>query len=172
MTDINYIYPTLAKLFILVGIANNIRIPTSTIVTSAGHFKETKWRAVLEMILNVFGQFVFGKLFGLNGILLGCVLSFSYRTFDFIFYAHKYILDTSSLGTFKKLILNFIASIVVVFFLQQFVNPNIYNYLSWVKYGIIYFAVISIFVLSVNLFFDRKTFNLTFNVVKSLFIKG
>lgn len=48
MTDINYIYPTLAKLFILVGIANNIRIPTSTIVTSAGHFKETNGELFLK----------------------------------------------------------------------------------------------------------------------------
>lgn len=172
MTDINYIYPTLAKLFILVGIANNIRIPTSTIVTSAGHFKETKWRAVLEMTLNVVGQFVFGKMFGLNGILLGCVLSFSYRTFDFIFYAHKHILKTSSLSTFKKLFINLVASIVVVFLLQQVIDPNIYNYLTWIKYGIVYFVAISLFVLLVNVLFDRKTFNSTFNVVKSLFIKG
>ena len=170
--NVKYVDPLLAMLFIVFGVANNLRVPGTTMISAAGHFKETKWRAVLEMTLNVVGQFVFGKMFGLNGILLGCVLSFSYRTFDFIIYAHKHILKTSSLSTFKKLFLNLVASIVVVFLLQQVMEPNIYNYLTWIKYGVIYFAAISVFVLLVNVLFDRKTFNSTFNVVKSLFIKG
>lgn len=168
MTDANYIHPTLAFLFIIVGLANNIRIPALTIVTSAGHFKETKWRAVLEMLINVIGQFSFGILFGLNGVLLGCVLSFSYRTLDFIFYSHKYILKTKFIHTFKRIFLNVLSSILIVFLVSNF-NFTIDNFFDWIIAGSIYFCLISIFLVFANFICDKKTFCDCFNAIKSIF---
>lgn len=169
MTDADYIQPTLAILFIVVGIANNLRIPASTIVTSAGHFKETKWRAVLEMIINIIGQFLFGFLFGLNGILLGCVASYSYRTLDFIFYTHKYILKTTPMITFKRIFINFISSIIVIYLLLTFINVRILNFIDWIKYGLFFVIVISFFIIIINIIFDNKTFLSCINTFKSLF---
>ena len=168
MTDANYNQPILALLFIIVGLANNIRIPALTIVTGAGHFKETKWRAVLEMLLNIFGQFSFGLLFGLNGVLLGCILSFSYRTLDFIIYSHKHILKTNAKDSFIRILLNFISAFVVVFFVSN-LNIEINNFFEWIEAGFIYFCLISIFIVLINLIFDKKTFYDCLDVIKSLF---
>ena len=42
-----------AVLFMLIGFANNIRIPCLTMINAAGHFKETQWRAILEAVINI-----------------------------------------------------------------------------------------------------------------------
>lgn len=172
MVDANYIQPTLANLFIVVGLANNIRIPTSTMVTSAGHFKETKWRAVIEMILNIIGQVGFGLLFGLNGILLGCILSYSYRTFDFIFYAHKHILNTTSFTTFKRIIIDGLSAIFVILVINHIFTFDIITYFDWIKVGMIYFFFASICILFVNYIFDRKSFDDIFSIAKGLLRNG
>ena len=168
MTDANYILPILAKLFIVVGIANNIRIPSQTLVNSAGHFKETKSRAVIEMTLNVIGQITFGYLYGLNGVLLGCVISYSYRTFDFIFYANKRILQKSSKRTFIKLFVNLISSIIVVVVIHLFIRPNIINYYEWIKYGFLYLIIITVFISLVNCMIDKKTMKSIAEIFKGL----
>ena len=52
-TDIPYVDVKLAVLFMLIGFANNIRIPCLTMINAAGHFKETQWRAILEAVINI-----------------------------------------------------------------------------------------------------------------------
>lgn len=168
MVDANYYRPMLAVLFVIVGVANNIRIPSTTIVNAAGHFKETKYRAIFEMILNVLGQFTFGKFFGLNGILLGCILSYSYRTLDFIFYTHKYILKNSPLKSFGRIFLNLFASVFIVMVMMYFLSPAITNYLEWIKYGFIYFVLISSFILLINFIFERRVFLNMFNLIMGI----
>ena len=48
-----YVDVKLAVLFMLIGFANNIRIPCLTMINAAGHFKETQWRAILEAVINI-----------------------------------------------------------------------------------------------------------------------
>lgn len=50
---IPYVDVKLAVLFMLIGFANNIRIPCLTMINAAGHFKETQWRAILEAVINI-----------------------------------------------------------------------------------------------------------------------
>lgn len=48
MTDVNYIRPLTAGLFVVIVFLQNVRIPGLTIICAAGHFKETQGQAVLE----------------------------------------------------------------------------------------------------------------------------
>ena len=64
MQDINYYLPSLALLFIVVGVGNNLRVPANTIVTGAGHFKETKIYAIIEMLINLIAQNTLGYIWG------------------------------------------------------------------------------------------------------------
>ena len=57
--DANYIRPWLAILFVIVGVANTIRIPANTLVNAAGHFRETKNRAIMEALINLVVSLVF-----------------------------------------------------------------------------------------------------------------
>ena len=53
IADINYVYPAFAALFVLLGLINNVKIPSRTMVIASGHFKETKKYSWIEMILNL-----------------------------------------------------------------------------------------------------------------------
>jgi hypothetical protein len=70
MVDAEYVQPTLTVLFVVVGIANHLRIPASLLITAAGHFKQTKNRAILEAIINIIASLLFVIKYGLNGILI------------------------------------------------------------------------------------------------------
>ena len=84
-TDIPY-----AVLFMLIGFANNIRIPWGTMINAAGHFKETQWRAILEAVINITVSLLLIKPLGMYGLLIGTICSFAYRTTDIIYYSHKH----------------------------------------------------------------------------------
>ncbi|TKI71687.1 polysaccharide transport protein [Lysinibacillus mangiferihumi] len=110
--DANYIRPWLAALFVIVGIANAIRIPANTLVNSAGHFKETKNRAIIEAAINLSVSFVLVQFFGAEGILIGGLCSYAYRTCDLILYTSKEILKTSVRITVKKIVLNCVLAFI------------------------------------------------------------
>lgn len=169
LVDVNYILPTLATLFIIVGVANNIRIPANTVVIGAGHFMETKNKAIVEMVLNVLGQFLFGILWGLNGVLLGCIISYSYRTLDFIIYANKKIIKQSSKKSFFRILVNAGFGIFLSIFLKRIITLEMSGYVEWIIYATMIFFITSLLVLLVNVLFDRKTFKDCIGVVKSLF---
>lgn len=94
-TSIPYVDENLAILFMIIGFANNIRIPCLTMINAAGHFKETQWRAILEALINIIVSLILIKPLGMYGLLIGTICSFVYRTTDIIYYSHKYILNTS-----------------------------------------------------------------------------
>ena len=65
-TDIPYVDVKLAVLFMLIGFANNIRIPCLTMINAAGHFKETQWRAILEAVINITVSLLLIKPLGMD----------------------------------------------------------------------------------------------------------
>lgn len=155
--DANYIRPWLATLFVIVGVANTIRIPSSMLVISAGHFSETKNRAIIEAVINLVASVVFVQFFGMEGILIGGLCSFAYRTCDLIMYTSKVILESSSLVTVKKIVRNsvlaFIASAPFIFFIELHITGTG----SWFV-AAIYISLWTILVILVgNLIFEPKT---------------
>ncbi|MGN4126113.1 lipopolysaccharide biosynthesis protein [Lysinibacillus sphaericus] len=110
--DVNYIRPWLATLFVIVGVANTIRIPSNTLVNSAGHFKETKNRAIIEAIINLVMSIICVQFLGVEGVLIGALCSYAYRTCDLILYTSKEILKHSVLVTVKKISRNTILACI------------------------------------------------------------
>ncbi|WP_107923017.1 lipopolysaccharide biosynthesis protein [Lysinibacillus parviboronicapiens] len=120
--DVNYIRPWLAMLFVIVGVANTIRIPSNTLINAAGHFRETKNRAIIEAVINLVSSIIFVQFLGVEGVLIGGLCSYAYRTCDLILYTSKEILKNSALHTVKKItrniILAFIAASPFAFFIE------------------------------------------------------
>lgn len=129
--DANYIRPWLAALFVIVGIANAIRIPANTLVNSAGHFKETKNRAIMEAAINFSVSFVLVQFLGVEGILIGGLCSYAYRTCDLIFYTSKTILKNSVRITVKKIVLNFVLAFIAASPFLFFIELHIVSVKAW-----------------------------------------
>ncbi len=105
LTDVEYIQPILGILFVLVGIANNLRNPANQVIGAAGHFRQTQWRALAEATINIIASVLFTLWLGFRGVLLGSLCSYAYRTLDMIIYANRRILKRGSLVSFAKIVL-------------------------------------------------------------------
>jgi len=144
MTDANYIQPTLAALFVLVGVMNKVRGPATMLFLSAGHFKQTKWRAVAEAVINVSASIFFITKFGLIGALLGMVCSLAYRAPDLIIYSSKHIVHNNLLLTIGKFLLWGIWYSAGYFILSNFVISDIENYFDFARNAAVSLVFLSI----------------------------
>jgi O-antigen/teichoic acid export membrane protein len=144
MTDANYIQPMLVVLFVCAGVMIKIRQPATMLIVSAGHFKQTKWRAVAEAVINVSAGVFFVIKLGFTGVLLGAVCGFAYRTLDIIVYSSRHIVHNSLLATFGKIIIFGIWYYAGYFVLSNFVISDIENYLDFVKNAVISLVFLAI----------------------------
>lgn len=166
--DINYIKPNLAILFVCVGIISNLKIPSDTIITAHGHFKETKHFAKIELIINILGQLIFVIIFGLEGILLGTVFSYLYRTTNNIIYANQKILNISNITTLKRVIVNFLATFTSLYILSNIYELSCNNYIDWIIKSGFCTIFIGLILLLYNYLFDRQTVRNLFKRIKIL----
>lgn len=168
-TDYNYYLPMMGVLYTAVGFFTNLRTPARTLVVAAGHYKATKNRAILEVIINVLGQIIFIYLFGIYGALLGCICSHLYRTPDFILYANKHILKRNNVRSVKRVIVN-LSMLVILGYLGIFIIPQtMASYAQWVGYSFITTIVIILCYLGINYFVDRESLEKTFHTLLHIF---
>jgi len=169
VADINYILPTLAGLFIFIGYVNNLKIPARTLVTAAGHFKQTKNRSLIELILNLAGQLIFVQFFGIYGALIGASISYIYRTIDFINYSNKKILSMNNKRSIYRIIINVLIGAILVFTIGNIIKIECNNYIQLVVYAAIVSVIVGLVYLISNYFIEKATFKETINIIKGIF---
>lgn len=163
VSDVDYIRPELAILFIIVGVISHCRIPANTLITSAGHFKETRNRAIAEASINLSASLILVQLFGTEGVLLGAICSYSYRAIESIVYASRNILNTPIKPTVHKLVLNLFFSILAVLPVQTLYVINPENLGEWFAFAVI-LSIWNLSVISIgNVIADRKMSRNVFN---------
>lgn len=134
MTDANYHQPVLTILFLLVGIIENSRIPSMTIIMAAGRYKATKPQALLEAGLNIACSLCFIQLWGSAGILLAALVSFLYRSSEMVHYTCKHILSLSSTRPYQLWLVVFATIAISISIGWQPVSSiSVHNYLDWIK---------------------------------------
>lgn len=164
--DINYIYPNFAGVFVVSSAFYILKMPSNSLINISGHFKETRWRAILEAFLTVTLSIVFTSLTGLNGVVIGTGIALCWRCLDTIVYTNKYVLDCSnykSLFRLSRVILIIALSAVV----RNRININASGYGEWVKYSIINSLVVLLIIIINSLLFDFKTVQQLVQVLNS-----
>lgn len=131
MTDAEYSRPVVAVLFALVGVANGTRIPFNVLVTSHGLFRETVWRAVIEMAINIVASLVFVYYLGMVGVLLGALCSYAYRVVDFIVFASRRVLRQSPLAHVEPIVFNLVAGFILALAGLHVVPSELHSYARW-----------------------------------------
>lgn len=91
LTDVQYVRPVLGILFTVIVFMQNVRIPGLTIICAAGHYKETRYQAILEAVINITVSLGLVWKFGMAGVLLGTVCSYGYRSFEIVFYTSRHL---------------------------------------------------------------------------------
>ena len=110
--DANYIRPITAVLFSIIVLSRSIRTPALTMIMAVGHYKETRRAAIIEAVINISVSIMLVKKMGINGVLIGTVCSYMYRTTDIVYYTGKKIVKGSLKLTVERIIRNLLIMIL------------------------------------------------------------
>lgn len=172
--DINYIYPILPFLYIIIEVLQVGREAMIRTITVAGHFKNTLYAAIIEMVLNVIVslsavfilKYFFGEIAGLYGVLFGTIIALLYRTIDINRYANHKILHRSSFKTNMIMVINIILYLIVIVIVKN-INLNIVTYIDFINKGIVLTVVILAFYISVQGFINPKEMKEMFKLISN-----
>jgi len=106
ITDINYIRPVFAYFLVAAEWVAFIRIPYATSITSAGHYRQTKFGAIDEAAINIGASMILVYKIGICGVVLGTLIAVSIRTIYFIWYLSHHILKRSVFLFIKSTFIN------------------------------------------------------------------
>jgi hypothetical protein len=151
MVDAVYSRPLVAALFVAVGVANCTRIPFNLLVTAHGLFRETLWRAVLEMTINVVASLILVQKFGAAGVLIGALCSYAYRVVDFIVFASRRILKEAPASQLAPIVLNVCGGCFVASIGFLVVPSSMASFLVWGLWALGTAAITALVLVSLNL---------------------
>ena len=153
--DIKYFFPTFAMLFVVSSGFYILKLPSTAAINVAGHFKETKWRAITEAILAVSLSVLFAYVFGLNGVLIGTGCALGWRCLDTLIYSSRYIIRISPLRSILRLGMAFANIFFVKIVSAQFSFSPV-NYGEWVVMALVISVFVLLLLLIETVVFDRK----------------
>ena len=142
VTDAEYIQPVFACVMLLAGVMYSIRIPYGSIISAAGHYKETRTGAILEVCLNLVISILLVKPLGISGVAIGTFVAMTYRTIYMVWYLSKNILHRPVLKFVKSFGVNMVVGIVLLCLSERFLTIEAESLLSLVPYGIGVSAVV------------------------------
>lgn len=131
ITDVNYDRVVLGFAMVTVCLLGVLRIPYQLVVEAAGHFKQTRNGAFLEVILNVTISLVMAKLVGVIGVVIGGFIAALVRTTQFAWYANCKILKLPLWRTLKNYGTYFLAGALLTWGVPKVVPMNCGNYIQW-----------------------------------------
>ena len=153
--DINYIYPVLAILLTINGYFYSLKTPYGMLTIAAGKYNESIFPITIQALLQIVISSVLVLFLGLNGIIIGAIISNIYRVIEFVFFAPKHLIDygfkDSLIMWVRSLIVFIILSSILYFVPTQFIT----GYLSWLLYAIILSIISTFIVLCINGFADK-----------------
>ena len=172
ITDVNYYRPTFAMLIILAELFWSIRLPYSSITLAAGHFKETRKGAWVEVFTNLIISIILVFKFGMIGVAIGTLVAMFIRTIEFIYHTSRYILNRKIWDSIKRILLLFLEVFLVVP-IGIYICGKFYinEYSSWIVGAIIVTAIVTAIVLFINILIYRSDVKEVLNIIKKNFIK-
>ncbi len=145
-----YLRWPLVILFTLTGLFQTLRLPGLTIICSAGHYKQTRGRALLEAIINLTVSIVLVRKLGIVGVLVGACASYLYRTTDVIIYTAKNFL----LGTLKRTVVRILRNMIILIVLSVMgviVIPMDQNsWFGWIVSAVIFGIITCVVFIGLN----------------------
>lgn len=170
VTDINYIDKWLPILFVSYQILNYGRNTSNNIIDFAGHYKQTKWRSVIESGINLVVSLICVNKFGIYGVLIGTIVALLYRTNDIIIYANKIIMKRSSIPTYIRWLRNIVLLIICGFIGKQ-LPENYSSYLQLIITAAITTVIVFVLFIGVNTALEKEAYHTAIKYFK-VFIKS
>ena len=139
VADVNYIYPLIGFLAILNVLLYHLKTPQGLLVISAGLYRDTRLQTSLQTLILIVCAAVFGKLWGVSGILFGCCLSNLYRDVDLMFFIPRRVTHTNPVETLGLMLPACVVCACVAIPYLLF-DPPCVSWLQWILSGVVLLA--------------------------------
>ncbi|MBR5316981.1 MAG: hypothetical protein IKU39_03705 [Lachnospiraceae bacterium] len=154
INDTNYIIESLALLFVINGFLHNLKTPQGMLIISAGHYRETRIQTSVQGLLAVSVGMALAPRYGLQGILIGSIVSNIYRCIDLMVYVPRNIVHDSANNTAFKM-LKSIAVLIILIITTSKIPFEISTYVDWIISAIMVTIYASIIVIVSDWIFER-----------------
>lgn len=144
-------------LFTISGFLQTIRIPAVTIITAAGHYKQTRNRAIAEAVINLTVSLILVRPFGIVGVVAGSCASYLYRTTD-ILYNNRHLVKGELKTTFTRIGRNLILSAGLIFGGIKLIPPVMDSWILWFLSAVAFGITAVIVYGGVNCIFEPNEF--------------
>lgn len=170
VSDVVYLDRWLPVLFTAYQLLNYGRNTSASIIDYAGHYKQTQWRAILEMSINLTVSFVAVRFWGIYGVLAGTVAALLYRTNDTILYANHRIMNRSAWPTYRRWLRNF-AMVLLCGWLGTFLPESYSGYLMLVGTAALVGIGVLVLFLGVNTLLEKTARNMVWFYLKPVVLR-
>ncbi|OUQ33615.1 polysaccharide biosynthesis C-terminal domain-containing protein [Massilimicrobiota timonensis] len=138
--DANYANYIFSYLITLAYAIYSLRIPYTTIIFAAGHFKETQLYCVIESLLNIILSVIFVIKYGLVGVAIGTCVGVGYRLCASAFYLKKSIINRRYSVFLKNIFIDFLAFILILI-ATSFLKLEEITIIGWIIYSVLNFII-------------------------------
>lgn len=171
ISDAKYYRPVFAHLIVIAEFLWAIRQPYNDLVKTAGHFKETMKGAWVESGINIILSVILVFKFGIIGVAIGTLVAMFVRTIEFMYHTSKYILNRSTLYTFKRLLIIAIEVMLVVTIANLLPSIAVTNYITWAIQAVIIAVIASILVITINCIVYKTDVKGVINIIKRIIFR-
>lgn len=168
ITDANYIRHLFGYLIVISEYVWAIRLPYSSLILSAGHFKETRIGAWVECLTNIILSIILVFNYGIIGVTIGTIVAMTIRTSEFIYHANKHILNRNINISIKKIALILIETIIIVFISNYLPYLDNTNYINWILNAVMTIILASTICIPINFILYKNEFKELINTFKKI----
>lgn len=163
-----YVRPELVLLFTLSGILMAVRTPALTVICAAGHYKETQWRAIIELAISLVFSLTLTPLFGIVGVMIAMCMSYLYRSTDVLLYTAKHFVPKTIKKTAFRLLRNTAVAVVVIPLGLILIPQTTDSWLVWLVSACGVGVVSVVLLCAVNFAFEREEMKKFVGIAKSV----
>lgn len=118
------------------------------VIEYAGHYEKTKWRSVIEAVINVVVSIIGVYYWGIYGVLIGTIAALIYRTNDMIIYASKRLLQRTPFITYRRWGTDIFVFVLLAYIGRKVVGNTVSNYFTLLLYAVpVFVTVMAVFVI-------------------------
>lgn len=137
-----------------------LRIPYTSLIVSAGHFKQTQFYCIVESILNVVISIVGVLKYDLIGVGIGTCIAVGYRLVSSAYYLSKNIIERNFVVFFKTACIDILAILVIILFTYPLKIVEV-TLVGWIKYSLLIFFICFFVTSIIYIIFYKRSLNIS-----------
>lgn len=169
VTDVDYNRLGFCIVITLAGVFDCFRFPYKQIINNTGFYKQTKFVAIGEAVINIVISILCVAKFGLVGVAVGTLITMIFGSCMYSYYISKHVIERNLFMSYKHMLISLVV-IASVYLLSNVYMNNITSYYMWILYAIITFVIAAVITIASDYFIYNNDMKLAIKKIrKSLF---